>query len=275
MTENACCVWDFTIGERFASKDELLRLCKENGKKWSFQLEQGGESGYVHYQGRISLKIKKRRGEVSKLFGIKEAHWSATSKANVENDFYAVKEETRIQGPWTDRDREIYIPRQYRGIMENFYPWQRFIWERLDEFEPRIINVVHDPIGGKGKSTLRSLAMLHKNGYRLPSENDGLKCIQSMCDMLIAKQDRTPGPVFVDLPRSMDQRELHGMYRALEQIKDGHVYELRNRYQEWWFDSPQIWVFCNTLPQNGYLSKDRWKIWEIDEERRLIPGRDV
>lgn len=269
MSNSACCVWDFTIGEKYVDKEALITTLKKHCKKWSFQLEQGEESGYTHYQGRISLKMKKRKPELIKAFEIKEASYRPTSNENKDNDFYAVKEDTRIAGPWTDKDQEIYIPRQYRGIKEKFYPWQQDIWDRLEDFEPRIINIVYDPVGGKGKSTLRSLAMLLKNGYRLPSENDGLKCIQSMCDMLIAKQDRTPGPIFVDLPRAMDQRELHGMYRALEQIKDGHVYELRHRYQEWWFDSPQIWVFCNTMPEGAYLSKDRWKVWTIEEDLSL------
>ena len=40
--------------------------------------------------------------------------------------FYQMKEATRIEGPWTDEDKEIYIPRQFRII--KFYPWQQAVY---------------------------------------------------------------------------------------------------------------------------------------------------
>lgn len=200
---------------------------------------------------------------------IREAHLSPTSSQNQGNLFYVTKEESRIDGPWSDADVELYIPRQYRGLIDRFYPWQKTVWDQFDVFDPRRINVVFDPIGNQGKSTLAALAELMKNGYDLPPENDGLKLIQSMCNMLMAKEDRAPGPIFIDLPRSMDQAQLFGLYKAIEQIKKGKVYDLRNHYKQWWYDSPQIWVFCNTMPETGYVSRDRWKFFAISKERTL------
>lgn len=270
MTENACCVWDFTLGAKYTSVEDLKKIFRLHCKKWAFQLEKGGESGYEHYQGRISLTAKGRLPQVKNIFGIKETHLSITSKENRDNCFYVTKEETRIAGPWTDQDTEVYIPRQYRGILENLYPWQRHIWEHIEDFEPRKINIVYDPEGNKGKSTLAAIVELHQRGIDVPPCNDGEKLIQSVADILISTQNRTPGAIFVDLPRSMDQTKLFGMYQAIEQIKKGKVYDFRYKYQYWWFDSPQIWVFCNTMPHQGYVSADRWVLWEINAESELV-----
>ena len=35
-------------------------------------------------------------------------HWSQTSNENKDNDFYACKDETRLAGPWTDKDYYMY-----------------------------------------------------------------------------------------------------------------------------------------------------------------------
>lgn len=271
MTTNPCCVWDLTLKAAAIEERMVLHnLIIEHCKAYAYQLEEG-ESGYVHYQGRISLKQKHRKMEVKKLFGIKEIRWSPTSKENRNNFFYVLKAETRIEGPWTDKDVEVYIPRQYRGIIENLYPWQRHIWENIDNFEPRKIDIVFDPVGNRGKSTLAAIVELHGKGIDVPPCNDGEKLIQSVADVLISTQNRAPGALFIDLPRSMDQTKLFGMYQAIEQIKKGKVYDFRYKYQYWWFDSPQIWVFCNTLPHQGYVSTDRWRTWTItDNAERLV-----
>ena len=63
-------------------------------QKWTYQLEKGA-SGYIHYQGRISLKNK--TVNIAKLCPIKQMHWSQTSNENKDNDFYACKDETRLR----------------------------------------------------------------------------------------------------------------------------------------------------------------------------------
>lgn len=264
--KSAVYVWDFTGKAEGVSVDQMKKFFKEHCKKWAFSIEKGEKTGYEHYQCRVSFKSKTRSPPMAPCHG----KWTPTHEDNIENEFYVLKEDTRLAGPWTDRDKEVYIPRQYRGKENTLFPWQQTIWDQLDSFDERKINVVVDPIGCQGKSVLCSLAMLHKNGYWIPSENDGLKLIQSVCDMLMANEDHQPGPMFVDLPRAMDQRELLGMYRAVEQIKAGRVYELRNKFAMWWFDSPQIWVFCNTVPILSALTEDRWTFWKILPDKTLI-----
>jgi hypothetical protein len=62
----------------------------------------------------------------------------------------------------------------------------------------------------------------------------------------------------------MSKENLGGLFSAIETIKDGYVYDERNHFKEWWFDSPNIWVFTNSVPETDYLSKDRWVYWEVN-----------
>lgn len=111
MSKNAICSWDFTLKKTDDIDENIIKnILKEYCKNYAFQLEKG-ETGYIHYQGRISLKIKSRVGPP--LFN---AHWTPTSNENKSNNFYVIKSDTRILGPWTDKDRDIYIPKQYRNI---------------------------------------------------------------------------------------------------------------------------------------------------------------
>ena len=115
------------------------------------------------------------------------------------------------------------------------------------------------------------MAELYGRGIDLPPVNDAEKLIQSLCDICMAKQLRDPSPVFVDLPRAMDKSRLNGIYTAIEQIKKGKLYDLRYNYKEWWIDSPALWVFSNIEPDMTMLSRDRWRLWTIDDKKNLIP----
>lgn len=265
--EKLVCVYDFTIPNDKIDLEELKDKLNNYCKQWTFQLEKG-ESGYEHYQGRISLKIRSRINKVIKDFDNKNFHFSITCTQNKGNDFYVVKQDTRIGGPWSDKDKEIYIPRQFRDII--LKPWQQHCIDISKEFNTRDINIIYDPDGNNGKSTLACICELKYNGFMLPVCNDQEKLIQSMADYCIAKQVRDVNPVFIDLPRAFDKNKLYGIYSAIEQIKNGKLVDMRYNYKEWWIDSPCIFVFTNREPDQNLLSRDRWKIWTIQEDN-LIP----
>lgn len=271
QTNKLLTCYDFTITSKNVDKEQIEDFLKLFGKHWSFQQEEG-QTGYLHFQGRINLKVRKRFSTVKTFFKqyIKEFRWSPTSDTNKSNMFYVIKEETRINGPWTDKDQDRYIPRQYRNKLKNLRPFQQVIYDSKDIFEDRNINMIYCPIGNKGKSTIASLMEITENGIDLPIVNDAEKLIQSCCNIVMGKQTRTPSPIFIDLPRAMDKAKLRGIYTAIEQIKKGKLYDVRNKYKCWWIDSPQIWVFSNKPPLNELLSTDRWKIWTINEQYELI-----
>lgn len=250
---SACCVWDFTIHDEELSAQEVRGWLLDIAKKWCYQRERGEESGKLHFQGRLSLKTKVRHpGLIDNPF---KAHFSRTSNENRDNNFYVSKKETRVEGPWKDDDKVTIIPRQVRDIV--LYEWQQEIVDRLKIWDTRIINVVIDRDGNKGKSTLLSYIRAHGLGRVLPSVNDSKDMMRMVCDL------ETAGAYLFDMPKAMSKDKLYGFYSAIEQIKDGYAYDDRYHFKEKVFDCPQIWIFTNKEPDESLLSRDRWVYWRI------------
>lgn len=263
---HACAVYDFRSTASGLSSQELKTMLEGVAKKWVFQLEQG-DSGYRHFQGRMSLIKKRRKCELMKLLEPRCPQYLEPSHDTSWS--YVMKKDTRIDGPWTDEDVEVYIPRQYRGLMDRLYPYQKVIMDSADVFDTRSINLIYCPVGGVGKTTVAMLCRLFKNGITLPPINDQKELVQSCCDICVARNTRNPSPIFIDLPRAMKKDTLHGIYSGIELIKNGDLYDLRYKYREYLIDSPQIWVFSNMEPDLTMLSLDRWKVWVINEHKEL------
>lgn len=273
MATTQCAVWDFRANDANFTQSELETWLKSNCKKWTFQKEQG-DSGYIHWQGRFSL-IKKRLKSVILKMQPGFNYLEPTCKNNwLDEYFYAMKEDTRLEGPWRDSDSQppggaaAYIPLQYRGL--TLRPWQQKVLETATEFNSREINLIYDPQGNKGKSTVAAIAELEHNGLDMPPLNDFKELVALLCDICMDRNLRTVSPIFFDLPRAIDKTRLHGLYSAIEQVKKGKLYDCRYHYKSWWIDSPVIWVFSNIQPDTNLLSSDRWKIWTI-EDNILVP----
>lgn len=256
--ENPTWVFDITIKENEANKIELKRIFSIIAKKWCFQLEKGTESGYLHFQCRISTKVKWRMAQVKKALGIESAHISITSNANKNNMFYVLKEDTRVEGPWSDTDVELYIPRQVREISA-LRPWQLQIVEDAKNWDTRHINIVFCPIGNIGKSILKTYIGVHQIGRSLPYSND-------YKDIMRMVMDTPKKPLYIiDLPRAISKDKLYQFFSGVETLKDGYAYDDRYHFKEEYFDCPNIWIFMNTYPDLDLLSLDRWVIWQVKD----------
>lgn len=253
MSTNAIATWDFTVNEEHIKFDDLKNNLKEACKKWVFQKEKG-ETGYTHYQGRVSLKVKSRTP--SKLFQCNKIHWSPTNKKSTEDDFYVTKTDTRIDGPWSSEDKEIYIPRQIREITK-LYPWQQYIVDNCNVWDKRTINLLVDTNGNNGKSTLKGYLRSYDLARPLPFVNDYRDVMRMVCDMPTSKC------YIIDIPRAIKKDHLFQFFASIESIKDGYAYDDRYTFKEKVFDCPNIWIFTNSIPEKEYLSQDRWRYWKI------------
>lgn len=261
-------VYDITVKAENRTVEQMREFMKDWAKKYVFQLEVG-VGGYEHYQCRVSLIKKRRLHEIVELTRehLEGACWTVTSNKNKLDWLYVYKKDTRKAGPWTSDDVEKYIPYQYQGLVQNLRPWQQEVWDSADHRDMRSINFVYDFMGNNGKSTIAALMDLHERAIDLPPVNDAEKLIESVCDILMAKNERDPKCVFVDMPRAMDKKRLGSLYSAIEQLKKGKVYDMRYKYRFWWFDSPQIWVFGNIEPDLSLMSRDRWRLWQIVDDK--------
>lgn len=260
-TQNALFHYEFTCpqNETTPTHKEIIDGLKGWVKKYVFQLEEG-DSGYRHFQGKLSLIKKRRLQEIreplqERLPGIS---LRPTVKENVDKSFYVIKADTRLAGPWSDQDPEpAYIPRQIREIVE-LYPWQKRIIEMSKVWDTRSIHVIYDSRGNNGKSILTTYMGVHNLGRTLPFVNDYKDIMRMVMDM------PTCGAYLIDMPRAINKEKLFQMYAGIETVKSGYAYDDRYSFKDKYFDCPQIFVFTNAIPDFDLLSRDRWNVWTID-----------
>lgn len=277
MTTNPqLCRWAFTINDNEELKlnvdhsshvSELSKLLEEITKpKWCFQLEKGSETGRLHFQGRISFKKAKRKSEILKLVNdtkFKHIHLSAEHD-EARSSFYCLKKDnTYVDGPWSNENTPLYIPRQVREI-ENLHPWQEKIIELAKVWDTRSIHIIYDTSGNIGKSTLCTYMGVHRLAKLLPFCNDYKDILRMTFDV------GNYSAYLIDMPRAINKERLFQFFAAIETIKSGYCYDDRYKFQDRYFDCPQIFVFTNVMPDFEMLSLDRWCVWTI-EDLKLVP----
>lgn len=228
------------------------------------------QGSFEHWQGRISLIKKKRKTELLNLlyendFLLANAHWRPTTNICMGDIFYVVKIDSRIDGPWDNRmAKPIPIPKQIKMITE-LYPYQQEIIDRaMYCWNVRNINVLYDPDGCKGKSTLATYCGCHQIGRKIPCLNNYLDIMQCIMSMPISKL------YFIDMPRAINKYKLVEFYAGIEDIKNGFCFDTRYKYTEMYFDTPEIWIFTNKLPDVHLLSADRWVIWTLKDNELFL-----
>lgn len=243
--------------------------CKENCKKWVFQLEECPTTLRLHCQGRVSLKEKTRESTLKKRCP-PWLHVSATSNNNKDNEFYVTKVATRKGGPWTDRDIEVPWDVAEIRVMK---PWQNSILELLqDKRNIRKIDIVIDTVGGIGKTTLVRFLGVYKMAMQIPFINDNKDLMRMVMDM------PKMGAYTVDMPRALKKDKLIGIYSAIETVKGGYAYDDRYSFKYEYFAPPNVVVFTNQVPELKYYTADRWRLWYVDRETEelkvFVPPKD-
>lgn len=254
--ENAAYRWFFTLNSHYKNFDgkvvpivpeKLAKILGEFCKEFYFQLESGEQTGYEHYQGCFSLKIKHRRAEVKNLIGIDSVHVE-----HVKNWFssikYCGKSDTRIKGPWDHK--YIWI----NTIPEEKWPWwYRDVFDIL-KTEPdfRTIYWLWSRAGNIGKTSFCKYALVHLNACVLGNG--------SFTDLAFAI-DPTKKIVLFNITRTIEGRV---NYTALEAIKDGLVFSGKYESSTKAFNCPHVVIFANFEPDLSTMSMDRWQIINLD-----------
>lgn len=272
--------FDFTIDADTITAANLKERLEEICKKGSFQKEEG-LTGYIHFQGRCKMKKKIRLSTLtnqSKKGFLRGIHWSITSNANRNNYDYVNKEWTRI-GEIFDLHKVLpFIPRQVSEI-KKLRPFQQTIIEKMTEWDTRHINVVVNPLGEVGKTILKSWCRSKKIAITIPASNDYRDIMRMiMCKIRSGGTNNhrfipsnENNNLIVDMPKAMKKTHLSGFYTGIETIKDGYAYDDRYKFTDTEFNSPNIWVFTNTMPDISLLTASRWVLWKVTNEFKLIP----
>lgn len=271
MSECRLTGYDITISCDDYDVHTLKKQLSEWCKKWVFQRERDETTGLEHFQCRVYLTKRKRCVEVKKLVAngnLIKGDWSPTTAAPHEggNFNYVMKADTRIEGPWTDRDYTEPPPltRQLQKFAKDrFYPWQRQVFDMCSEFDDRTINLIYDVHGNAGKHIFAEYLEHEKMALELPP-------LRSVQDIMAACMRAPASKVYlVHMPKAMEEDQLAEIYSGLECLKNGKMYDTRDSYKCRRIDRPQIIVFTTTLPNWEAVVKDRWQVWEMDTTKTL------
>lgn len=258
--------FDITIpASEYGSHHELGLALKDWCKSFCFQLEEGEETGYKHYQCRVRLLKKKRLSEVvAQIAPVLKGHWSPTVKdVHKKNAFnYVMKADTRLDGPWTDEDfvNPPKLTRQLKTFLKNeLRPWQKAIMDMILVPDDRKIIFVYDFIGNTGKSIFAEFLEYKGVACELPP----LRAFEDLMQFAAGLADQTC--YLIDMPRALKKDKLSEFYSGIECLKNGILWDKRYSAQKRRQDRPNIVVFANELPAFEFMSKDRWNVYEMAE----------
>ena len=204
---------------------------------------------------------------------MRDFHITPTSNPSfyTGDEFYVTKVDTRVEGPWNDRDDidTSVVPKRLRNDNMVWRPWQKSVIDLIAlEPDDRTVNIIINPSGQVGKTTLCLWLFARKKAQRIPQQKDH----RDIMRMIMCCPIRSC--YFIDLPRAISHRDSNSMYGAIEEIKNGYAYDDRYKFTQKLFEPPHIWVFTNTKPEEGLLSRDRWKYWSINDQFELVEYSD-
>lgn len=245
-TPNSKYKYDFVLNNYTKSNiDELKILLQDLCKKFIFG-EEIGEQGTPHLQGYINLKVKRRITELKKLIPI-----NGMSYRECRN------EEALIE--YCKKDGKIHsygFPKPIKTIT-NLYKWQQYIVDIIrTEPDGRSIHWYYDTEGNKGKSALCKYLAVKHNCLII----QGGKLQDIMNIIFNADMDNTSS-VIIDIPRCNKNKV---SYSAIECILNGMITNTKFETGVKIFNAPHVIVFSNFEPETDKLSKDRWKITDLD-----------
>lgn len=268
-------VYEFTLhkeqldGQRKFEVPDVGRLLRGSCKKFTFQLEACPTTSKLHYQGRLSLFKKTTKHCAAQLFPDTGISLRPTVTENTKGPpFYCLKDQTKVEGPWTEKDfldpPVLTKQLQLSGILENKYAWQQELMDRTKDFDMRHIHMVICKKGGEGKSLFAECMEYEGKAFEVPpftSMEDIMQCVMGV---------PTYTCYLIDMPRAMSKAKLGGFFAGIESLKNGVMYDKRYAFKKRRINRPNIIVFSNKCPKLQYLSRDRWKLWTITKDKRLV-----
>lgn len=251
-----------------SEKTTLTDMLTKYAKKWVFQLEMtvDAKDGHEnwHWQGYANLKEKKRPKHFAKSLndefpGIEIRAASTNGMEVLKN--YCMKHESRMQGPWADKP--IYLGADLAEVKGSPYPWQAtLIAYCAGPVKEREIIWIYDARGAQGKSKFAKYMSFYKKASILA---------YSSTKDLLSQVAKTVSTIFIlDLSRTKPRDiATEDLYAALEQIKNGSVFNQKYVTEQVNFDPPHVIVLSNDMPDKKRMSSDRFQTYLINADRQL------
>lgn len=265
------CVWSIsyneTINNRLPSPEKFksaLDSLEPTG--YIFQLERGKKAEKLHFQCNLRLKEKMTMTDLRKALKsvLRDFYGGGCLTIRPTHDlkkadFYCMKEDTRITGPWLF-PHDVYIG---QDLVKKFYPWQESLFKLVMAApDDRKIPLICDRTGNKGKSVFAKTMGYKHGACVIPL---GLTSAQ----MKSAIVGNGPKKIYIlDLPRN--NKSFQEIFDTIEEVKRGFVIScFQGKLKELYMSRPHVVCFTNDFPELDLLSFDMWDLYEISSTMEL------
>lgn len=258
---NQCLYWCFTFNNYTESQVLQVRdRLEECSEMFVFQKEKG-ENGTLHLQGCLKAKKKMRWSEFKLP---KEIHWEKMKGSWKDNIAYCSKESD--DGRIADTDlysKGIVWPKPLKLIdPKDFYPWQSEVVEIIEnEPDDRAIWWFHEPNGAVGKTSLVKYLCAKYRALIVSGKGGDMK-------YLIVKYHEKHGVypelILFNVPRTAKD---YISWTGMEEVKDGVFASTKYECDTVVMNCPHLCVFANFAPDESVMSKDRWHVRVIEDNK--------
>lgn len=260
---------DLTMLDLDHQKNSLEKWFNDNCKKWVYQLEES-KNGMMHFQCVISLIkkefSKKVLSSISAIIGIKEDYINISPSLTGNTSFcYAMKDDTRVDGPWSNKMLEENLPVETLAF-DKFYNWQKCVYYiSMGKPDDRSIHWFYDTKGNRGKTQLTRM-LLAKHG----KEVGVIPCVGTTNQLVSALINMGQKKTYLlDLPRAKTggswEDRVAELMCTIEQLKNGLlVSAMYGKLNQLLIPHPNVIVFSNWIVDHGGLSSDRWVKYDMD-----------
>ena len=256
--------WSLTLNNYTEQElDTLTQHAVSKCSKYIIGKEVGENNGTPHLQ--IYFEYKNPRSQKSMKSLNNRAHLEVVKGTAEQNRAYCSKEGNVHATNMIKADErtieERLIDAEYKNVI--WRDWQQNAINVLNEpVDKRIIYWFWESTGNVGKSYLCKYISIKYGAIICTGKTNDI------FNQVLTWRNNNPEelqcpPCIIDVPRS---EFCHINYAALEQLKNGFMYSGKYEGGKVHCLSPHIVVFANYPPNTQEMSKDRWAIFNLNED---------
>lgn len=247
-----------TIPRTIPKRAIMVMLEVNDCKKWIVAKETG-HGGYEHWQVRLSTSnrdffaLDKKTGQKT---GWLARHIPQAHCEECNDDWEYEKKEHKFV--CSDDGNEV-LKIRFGKLRDT----QREMLRTIRTQNDRQVDVWLDPSGNHGKTWFSLYLYEHGIGMVIPRAS----CTAEKLSAYVCSAYKGEEIIIIDIPRS--GKLSAGVYEAIEEIKDGLVFDHRYSGRCRNIRGVRVVVFTNNELDKKKLSHDRWRLHGIKEDGTL------
>jgi len=237
--------------KRKGTHDEAKEYCSKTDTRVEGPYEFGDDSDIPRKKGERTDIIDFQKSVQAGCYDITtlaDEHFTVFIHNNrAFKNYIDIKKQANAKIQMQEEFNKDFQPRQ----------WQQQALDLLDKQEDREVLWIVDELGGSGKTYLAKHLII---------TYDAFYCTNGKSQDVAFAYGNEEVVVF-DYTRDY---EAYVNYSIIEQFKNGIFFSSKYESTNKFFKPAKVIVFSNFMPNQEKLSSDRWKIYKLEDKKKLI-----